>query len=211
MADHSKSGINTMFNTGTVVGVGSNIFGSDFPKKHIPSFSWGGSGVVATYPSHHHVIVSPPLVYVHSLEKLNESPALSFSGQNSHQNTKGAFTGESSPFMLKDAGCEYVILGHSERREYFHESDEILKEKIDSALEAQLKVIFCCGESLELRKSGEHFNHIELQIKKALFHLNEKQILDIVIAYEPIWAIGTGVTASSEEAEEMENYSLRKM
>ena len=155
------------------------------------------------HPSHHQVIFSPPLVYVSTLAALASDSTLELAGQNCHQNSSGAYTGENAPQMLIDAGCSHVILGHSERREYFAETDELLKEKVDSALEAGLKVIFCCGEQLSTREAEKHFSFVSNQIEAALYHLTAEQMKDIIIAYEPIWAIGTGVTASAAQAEEM--------
>ncbi|OUR92181.1 triose-phosphate isomerase [Flavobacteriales bacterium 34_180_T64] len=123
--------------------------------------------------------------------------------QNMHFADHGAYTGEVSARMLKSIGISTVILGHSERRAYFNESDDLLAKKVDAALENKMDVIFCFGEELEDRKSGNHEHIVENQIKNALFHLEASQFKNIVLAYEPVWAIGTGETASPEQAQEM--------
>ncbi|HIP47757.1 MAG TPA: triose-phosphate isomerase [Lutibacter sp.] len=123
--------------------------------------------------------------------------------QNMHQATNGAFTGEISAEMIKNVGVQTVILGHSERRTYFNETDKALAEKVTTALKNELDVIFCFGEVLEERQSNNHFKVVESQLQNALFHLEEKDWKTIVLAYEPVWAIGTGETASPEQAQEM--------
>lgn len=129
--------------------------------------------------------------------------------QNMHYATNGAYTGEISASMLKSIGVETVILGHSERREYFNETDEILAKKVDAALESSMKVIFCFGEVLADRKAGNHETVVEGQIKNALFHLEATSFDNIILAYEPVWAIGTGETASPEQAQDMHAF-IRK-
>jgi len=123
--------------------------------------------------------------------------------QNMHFAENGAYTGEVSASMLKSIGIETVILGHSERRAYFHETDDMLAQKVDSALKNDLRVIFCFGEELADRKAGNEENVVESQIKNALFHLDGADFKNIVLAYEPVWAIGTGETASPEQAQDM--------
>jgi len=123
--------------------------------------------------------------------------------QNMHFAENGAYTGEVSASMLKSIGIETVILGHSERRAYFHETDDMLAQKVDSALRNDLRVIFCFGEELADRKAGNEENVVESQIKNALFHLDGADFKNIVLAYEPVWAIGTGETASPEQAQDM--------
>ncbi len=148
------------------------------------------------------VIIAGAFPYLPLLvESFSDYPLVSIAAQNCHQNEKGAFTGEVSAAMLKDIGVEYVILGHSERRQLYNENSSIIKEKIDTALANGLKVIFCCGEDLETRKKDDFYTFIEYQIEDSLLHLPEDKITKCVIAYEPIWAIGTGVTALPEEAE----------
>ncbi|WP_274476251.1 triose-phosphate isomerase [Mangrovimonas aestuarii] len=123
--------------------------------------------------------------------------------QNMHFAENGAYTGEISADMLKSIGVQTVILGHSERRAYFNETDELLAKKVDAALSKDMRVIFCFGEELEDRKAGRHFDVVKSQISNALFHLGANAWVNIVLAYEPVWAIGTGETASPEQAQEM--------
>ncbi|MEQ3498386.1 triose-phosphate isomerase [Tenacibaculum sp. SSH1-16] len=149
------------------------------------------------------VIVAPSFVNLESAVKNTEESLVEVAAQNMHQSKSGAFTGEVSADMLTNLGVSIVILGHSERREYFGETDELLAQKVDAALVNGLEVIFCFGELLEDRKSGNHFGVVESQVKKALFHLKEEAFKNIILAYEPVWAIGTGETASSEQAQEM--------
>jgi len=126
--------------------------------------------------------------------------------QNCSDKKNGAYTGETSVEMLKSIGVDYVIIGHSERREYFNESNEILAAKVDICLEYGLKPIFCCGEPLSIREAGTQNGYVETQLKESLFHLPAEAMNGFVIAYEPIWAIGTGKTASNEQAQEMHAY-----
>jgi triosephosphate isomerase len=156
------------------------------------------------------VILNPPYIHLDSVGKLLKGSDKVFLGaQNCSDKESGAYTGEVSVDMLVSAGCEYVILGHSERREYFKESNELLAAKVDIVLRKGLKPIFCCGESLEIREKGTFVEYVTNQITESLFHLDWEQFKNVVIAYEPIWAIGTGVTASSEQAQEM-HAALRK-
>jgi len=130
--------------------------------------------------------------------------------QNMHQEDGGAYTGELSAAMLADAGIEYVILGHSERRDYFGEDDHLINTKINKALDAGLLPIYCCGEKLDIREAGNHEMVVGKQIEAALASLSPDQMEKVVIAYEPVWAIGTGVTASPEQAQEMHAF-IRRM
>ncbi|HAO46543.1 MAG TPA: triose-phosphate isomerase [Chitinophagaceae bacterium] len=123
--------------------------------------------------------------------------------QNCYDKKSGAYTGEVSAEMLKSISVDYVILGHSERREYFNESHAMLAAKVNISLENGLKPIFCCGEALSVREAGNENNFVETQLKESLFHLSAAQMTGFVIAYEPIWAIGTGKTASNEQAQQM--------
>ena len=123
--------------------------------------------------------------------------------QNCYPKASGAYTGETSVDMLKSVGVEYVVIGHSERRGYFEESNEFLAAKVNIVLEGGLTPIFCCGESLDIREAGTHVDFVANQLKESLFHLSAEQFSNVVIAYEPIWAIGTGVTASPEQAQDM--------
>lgn len=149
------------------------------------------------------VLISPTSINLTSAVALTQDSVIEVSAQNMHQAKSGAFTGEISAEMLKDVGVKTVILGHSERRTYFGEDDKILTEKVASALENNLEVIFCFGESLEDRKSENHFNVVESQLKNVVLSLSASSWKHIVLAYEPVWAIGTGETASPEQAQEM--------
>jgi triosephosphate isomerase len=151
-----------------------------------------------------HVVFAPSFVYLHKVAKMcaNTSKVVA-AAQDCSANEKGTFTGEVSASMLASCGARYVVLGHSERRANFAESNEILKTKVGQAFRNDLKVIFCCGESLSQRESGVHFDWIKAQISESLFHLSSEEFKNIVIAYEPIWAIGTGVTASTDQAQEI--------
>ena len=155
------------------------------------------------------IIVSPTFVNLATAVRHLESSIIQVAAQNMHFATNGAFTGEISADMLKNIGVETVILGHSERRSHFGETDAILKQKVDSAIANNMRIIFCFGEELEQRKSEEHFTVVEEQLKNALFHLEAKSWEQIVLAYEPVWAIGTGETASPEQAQEMHAF-IRK-
>lgn len=136
-------------------------------------------------------------------DKLKDKPFFYVAAQNCSDKKSGAFTGETSAEMLQSIGIEYVIIGHSERREFFHESNQLLADKINIALIYGLKPIFCCGEPLKIREAGTQNEHVSVQLKESLFHLSAEQLQHVVIAYEPIWAIGTGKTASTEQAQEM--------
>ena len=148
-------------------------------------------------------VVCVPFVYVTEVRKLLEGTDVGLGVQNMYFETKGAFTGEISPVMLKSCGVSYVILGHSERRTVFNETDEIINKKIKAALQNNLIPILCCGETLEERNSGVEKEVVEKQIRNTLEGISEIDIEKVIIAYEPIWAIGTGLTASSDDAENM--------
>jgi triosephosphate isomerase len=151
-----------------------------------------------------HVVFAPSSVYLHKVAKMCANTSKVVAGaQDCSENEKGAFTGEVSANMIASCNARYVVLGHSERRAIFNESNELLKTKIGQAFANDLKVIFCCGESLAQRKTGEHFEWIKTQISESLFCLSSEEFKNIVIAYEPIWAIGTGVTASTGQAQEI--------
>ncbi|MCL6218152.1 triose-phosphate isomerase [Zunongwangia pacifica] len=155
------------------------------------------------------VMVAPTYTNLYpAFEALKNTPII-VAAQNMHQNAKGAFTGEISAAMLKSVGVETVILGHSERRAYFKESNELLAEKVNTALENDMTVIFCFGEELEDRKADKHFDLVESQLKESLYHLSKESWKNIILAYEPVWAIGTGETASPEQAQEMHAF-IRK-
>lgn len=156
------------------------------------------------------VVVCAPYIHLHSLVALGKgTQQVSVGAQNVHQEESGAFTGEISVGMLKSVGVEYVILGHSERRQYFRETNELLAKKTDITLKHGLKPIFCIGETLSERESGKHFDIIKSQLAEATFHLTAEDFAKLVIAYEPVWAIGTGVTASSDQAQEVHAF-IRK-
>lgn len=148
------------------------------------------------------VVLCAPFTHLATLKAMLPS-SIKLAAQNCSQYEKGAYTGEISPVMLADLGIEFVVLGHSERREYFHEGDSLLAEKVKAVLEHGMRPIFCCGESLAQREAGEHLDFVREQLTNALFDLSAEQFAKVVIAYEPIWAIGTGVTASSDQAQEM--------
>ena len=149
------------------------------------------------------VFIAPTFVNLASAVKSTKNSEIKVVAQNMHESSSGAYTGEISAMMLLDIGVKHVILGHSERRAYFGETDELLKEKVQAALEAGLQVIFCFGEELDDRKSGVHFDVVKQQLSTALFNLDGSQWSQIVLAYEPVWAIGTGETASPAQAQEM--------
>jgi triosephosphate isomerase (TIM) len=155
------------------------------------------------------VIVAPSFTNLHhAFESLRKWP-IDVAAQNMHENSNGAFTGEVSAQMLTSIGIKTVILGHSERRAIFKETDDLLAKKVNTALENDMEVIFCVGEELSERKSEKHFDVVKSQLEKALFQLSAENWKKIVIAYEPVWAIGTGETASPDQAQEMHAF-IRK-
>ncbi len=155
------------------------------------------------------MIIIPPFTHLFPVVAALNGSALGVGAQNCHQEEKGAFTGEISAKMLSSIQVPYVVLGHSERRQFFGEQDILLAAKIDAALSAGLIPIFCVGESLDIRNEGKQNEFVRLQLQNGLFHLSTDQFAKIVIAYEPIWAIGTGVTASPEQAQDMHQF-IRK-
>jgi triosephosphate isomerase len=162
-------------------------------------------------PENTDVILGVPHPYLAQInDMVSENKGITVAAQNCHEKEKGAYTGEVSTTMLDSIGIRTVILGHSERRAYQNESNALLAEKTKAVLAAGFKVIFCCGESLETREAGKHFDFVSAQLKESLFDLDASAWRNIVIAYEPIWAIGTGVTASSEQAQEIHAH-IRKM
>jgi triosephosphate isomerase len=148
-------------------------------------------------------IICAPFIHLTSLVEKTKGTSVKIGAQNMHFEENGAFTGEVSPVMLKDIGVSHVVLGHSERRELFAETDEMVNKKTHAAFRHGLTPIVCCGETLEQREANETMNHIEAQITAALKDLSADQIAQTIIAYEPIWAIGTGKTATSEQANEV--------
>jgi triosephosphate isomerase len=157
------------------------------------------------------VAVAPPFTALYAVHNELEGTSIRLAGQNLYWEEKGAFTGEISPLMLKEVGCQYVIIGHSERRQFFGESDETVNRRIKAALAQGLDVIFCIGETLREREEAKTFSVIERQIEGGLKGLGGQEIEDIVIAYEPVWAIGTGKTATPEQAEEVHRFIRGKM
>ena len=153
------------------------------------------------------VVVAPPFLHLTEVSKVVNK--VSVSAQNCAAEASGAFTGELSAAMLQSAGIPYVIIGHSERRTYYGDTDAILAKKVNQALANGLNPIFCIGEELSQRDSGIHFDVVRSQIENGLFHLSADEFGKIVIAYEPVWAIGTGVTATTEQAQEMHAF-IRK-
>jgi triosephosphate isomerase len=152
------------------------------------------------------VMVAPPFTNLwHSVDHLKNT-GIEVVAQNMHFAEKGAYTGEISAGILKGVGVYTVILGHSERREYFLEDDALLKNKVNAALKNDMKLIFCFGEKLEDRELGHHFKVVRDQVRNALFHLKESDWSSVILAYEPVWAIGTGETATPEQAQEMHQY-----
>jgi triosephosphate isomerase (TIM) len=150
------------------------------------------------------LVLCTPFIHLANVSKITKTSSKTALGaQNIYNKESGAFTGEISAEMAKSVGATYVILGHSERREYFNESNQQLAEKVNLALKNGLTPIFCCGETLTQRESGLHIDFVKSQLTESLFHLSPETFSQIVVAYEPIWAIGTGVTASSEQAQEM--------
>src|SRR5690606_34994857 len=147
------------------------------------------------------VVIAPPFTNLLLATQIVENTNIAVAAQNMHQADGGAYTGEISADMLKSVGVETVILGHSERRQYFKETDALLANKVDAALRNNMRVIFCVGEQLADRKNKQHLNVVYYQLKDALYHLPKSAWKNIVIAYEPVWAIGTGETASPEEAQ----------
>lgn len=152
------------------------------------------------------IIVAPTFINLASAVDHLEFTNIAVAAQNMHQNENGAYTGEISADMLKSIGVNIVILGHSERRAYFHETDTILSQKVTTALKHDMTVIFCFGEELKDRQNNQHFNVVENQLRDGLFHIENSDWEKIILAYEPIWAIGTGETASPEQAQEMHEF-----
>ena len=163
----------------------------------------------AGVPEHVGLIVAPPFTHLCAVNKALAGSRVELSAQNCADHEKGAYTGEVSVSMLKAVGCKWVILGHSERRQYYGETDEKLVVKVKLALEAGLGVILCVGENLEEREAGKHFDVCGAQIKNVLYNFTEEDMKHVIVAYEPVWAIGTGKTATAEQAEEIHAF-IRK-
>ncbi|MFY7672541.1 triose-phosphate isomerase [Tenacibaculum sp. MEBiC06402] len=152
------------------------------------------------------VIIAPSFINLQQAVTETTNSFIEVSAQNLHQAKSGAFTGEVSADMLTSVGVNTVILGHSERRAYFNETDDILSEKVSTAIENNFEVIFCFGEQLEDRETNNHFKVVESQLKNVLFNLPADAFSKIILAYEPVWAIGTGKTASADQAQEMHQF-----
>lgn len=160
-----------------------------------------------TLNENHLAVFAVPFPYLIPVkEQLAGKPHVFVAAQNCYSKKSGAYTGEVSAEMLKSIGIQYVVLGHSERREYFNESNAMLADKVNLCFEYRLTSIFCCGEALEIREAGTQNAFVENQIKESLFHLSPEQMTNFIIAYEPIWAIGTGKTATSAQAQEMQQH-----
>ena len=161
---------------------------------------------LSDYNTNNSVYIAAPFPFIDRLIQKFGNSSIRFGAQNLNENKEGAFTGEISGKMLQSIGCEFVLIGHSERREYFKESHELIYNKIKAALENALQPVFCCGERLEERNNKHHFTTIKSQVEESLFSLSDDEMKKLVIAYEPVWAIGTGLTASPEQAQEMHQY-----
>ena len=151
-------------------------------------------------------IVCPPFIHLSEVLKQIDNEKVELGAQNCSNESKGAFTGEISAAMLQSLGVKYVIIGHSERRSYYGEKNDLLKQKVQQVLSNEMEAIYCCGEHLNERESGNHFNVVKEQIEDGIFDFSADEMKKIIIAYEPVWAIGTGVTASPEQAQEMHAY-----
>jgi triosephosphate isomerase len=149
------------------------------------------------------LIVCPPFPWIVSIDQLSNNAGISVGAQNCANEEKGAFTGEVSAAMLVSAGAKYVIVGHSERRALYGETDRVINQKVKLAIQAGLTVIFCCGESMQQRKDGSFKEVISSQLFEGLAGISEEQMSKVIVAYEPVWAIGTGLTASPEQAQEV--------
>lgn len=151
-------------------------------------------------------VICAPFTSLKDLKEATKGTNIKIGAQNMHFEEKGAFTGEISPLMLKELDIDYVVIGHSERRQYFNETDETVNKKVLKALEVSIKPILCVGETLEQREAGETKSVCKVQVQKALENVSKEDINKVVIAYEPIWAIGTGKTATSEDANDVIKY-----
>lgn len=152
------------------------------------------------------VILCTPFIHLAGIAEILKGGKVMLGAQNCASEASGAYTGEVSAYMVKSTGAQYVIIGHSERRSYYHEDDRMLNKKTLLALNAGLKVIFCVGEVKSEREEAKHFIVVKRQLEEGLFNLSEDQMHNIIVAYEPVWAIGTGLTATPEQAQEMHKY-----
>ncbi|MGQ9621761.1 MAG: triose-phosphate isomerase [Bacteroidales bacterium] len=156
------------------------------------------------------IVLCTPFIHLASMKDVLSGSIIKFGAQNCSSESSGAYTGEISCGMIKSTGATYVIIGHSERRTWFKENDDILSKKTKLAITTGLNVIFCCGEVLNEREQGIHFDVVKKQLNEGLFKLSEEEFRNVVIAYEPVWAIGTGLNATPGQAQEMQNY-IRKL
>ncbi len=156
------------------------------------------------------VVIAPPFIHLSLISQVVDTERICIAAQNCASEPKGAFTGEISARMLQSYGVKAVILGHSERRAYYGETDETLTKKVNLVLENNMRPIFCCGEKLEERESNNHFEVVKRQIENVVFKLSKDNFEKVIIAYEPVWAIGTGKTASADQAQEMHEF-IRKL
>jgi triosephosphate isomerase (TIM) len=161
---------------------------------------------MAEHPSKAEVVICTPFIHLASVAEALKGSKTEVGAQNCSSEASGAFTGEISAEMIKGTGADFVIIGHSERRTYYHEDDALLYKKTVLALKNNLRVIFCCGEVLSEREKQIHFDVVKKQLNDGLFNLSPEDFKNIIIAYEPVWAIGTGLTASPQQAQEMHNY-----
>jgi len=152
------------------------------------------------------IIVCAPFTHLDRLSAYTAEGKFKLGAQNCASESSGAYTGEVSAAMIRSSGAEFVIIGHSERRSYYKEDSEVLRKKVRQSIDNELIVIFCCGELLEEREKGNHFNIVKDQLSRGLFNLDSRDFTRLIIAYEPVWAIGTGLTASSAQAQEMHKY-----
>lgn len=157
------------------------------------------------------VVIAPPFTALNAVRKLLNQIGYNLSAQNCYWEEKGAFTGDVSPVMLKDVGCDYVIVGHSERRHIFGETDEMIRKKAAAVLKTGMLPIICVGEALEQREQGKTFDVVGTQVEQALKGLNADQVSRLVIAYEPVWAIGTGKTATPGQAQEVHAFIRKRV
>lgn len=152
------------------------------------------------------VVVCPPALYLEMATDFGEESVLFVGAQNVSDQDSGAYTGEISAAMLESIDVDYCLVGHSERRKYYHEKEDVLAKKVDKLLEYNINPIYCCGEVVEERENNTYFDVVRQQLKDGVFHLTEDEFSNVVIAYEPVWAIGTGLTASPEQAQEMHSF-----
>ena len=152
------------------------------------------------------IVIAPVFTTLAPIAEITSGTNIKLAAQNCYPEASGAFTGEVSPELLKDAGCQYIIIGHSERRQIFSETDEFINTKVKKTLENDLSPILCIGETLEERESGDMLDVLTTQVKGGLAGITQEQMCNVVIAYEPVWAIGTGKTASDEQAQEAHSF-----